>query len=161
MKKIDQLKMTAFVRLFTLLKLPLLNWIQPSVIELNDKIAILKVPLGRRTRNHLRTMYFGALAMGGEGVVAVTAVDEIRKSGQKVDFVFKEFHAKFLQRAEGDVHFVCREPVAVRELISKAIVSGVRETQDFRSYAIVPDQSADTVVAEFTVSLSVKLRRPK
>lgn len=158
MKKVDQIKMNLFVRLFTFLKLPLLNWIKPSILELNDEMAILKVPLCRRTKNHLGTMYFGALSMGGEGVVATTAVDEIRKSGARIDFVFKEFHAQFLKRAEGDVHFICEEPRQVRELIKKSISSKERETQEFRSYAIVPSKSPTEIVAEFRVSLSVKFR---
>lgn len=161
MNKLDQLKMTAFVRLFTFLKLPLLNWVRPSIIELNDEIAILKIPLGRRTKNHLGTMYFGALSMGGEGVVAATAVDEIRKSKKRIDFVFKEFHAEFLKRAEGDVHFICEEPTRVRELVLKAVESKERETEVFRSYAIVPAKSPSEIVAEFKVALSLKYRPSK
>jgi len=158
LKKIDQLKMTAFVRLFTFLKLPLLNWIKPSVIELGDERSILKVPLSRRTKNHLGTMYFGALSMGGEGVVATAAVDEIRKSKLRIDFVFKEFHATFLKRAEGDVHFICEQTRDVRALIQKAIASKERETEVFRSYAVVPSKDPNEIVAEFKVSLSVKKR---
>lgn len=158
MNRFEQIKMTTFIRLFTFLKLPLLNWIRPSILELNDEKVIFKVPLSRRTKNHLGTMYFGALSMGGEGVVATTAVDEIRKSKKRVDFVFTEFQAKFLRRAEGDVHFICEEPLRVRQLVTKAIESKTRETEKFHSYAVVPSINPKEIVAEFEVTLSLKYR---
>ena len=163
MKALDQLKMTAFLRFFSFLKIPLLAWVRPSVVEMNDQVTILKLPLGRRTQNHLKVMYFGALAMGAEAAVALGAVTEIQKSGAKVDFIFKDFQANFLKRADGDVHFICEETAQVKALIQKALKTGVRENQTFRSFALVPSQSATEVVAEFKVTMSVKARsaRPK
>ena len=37
-------------------------------------------------------MYFGALAMGAEAAIAIKAIEAIRESKQKVDFIFKDFH---------------------------------------------------------------------
>jgi acyl-coenzyme A thioesterase PaaI-like protein len=160
-KKIDQFKATAFLRLFSFVKIPLLGWIRPTVMEMDEQRTVLKIPLNRRTKNHLGVMYFGAIAMGAEAAVAIRAVQEIQKSGQRVDFLFKDFTANFIKRCEGDVHFVCEQGSEVRDVISKTIQTGQRETKTFRSYAIVPSQDPKEIVAEFTVTLSAKARLVK
>jgi len=153
----DVLKQTAFLRLYAFFKIPLLAWIQPVLQEVGTK-TVVKIPLSRRTKNHLGVMYFGALAMGAEAAVAINAVDTIRRSGKKVDFIFKDFHADFLKRADGDVLFICEEGQGVAALVEKTIQSGQRETETFHSYAIVPAKDPTIKVAEFKVSLSVKYR---
>ena len=61
---------------------------QPSIVEVSDDKCVLKIPLTRRTKNHLNVMYFGALGIGAEAAVAIKAVQLIEKSKQKIDFIF-------------------------------------------------------------------------
>jgi hypothetical protein len=151
-----KIKETLFLRSFTFAKLPLLWWISPSVLEISAENTVLKIPLTRRTKNHLNTMYFGALAMGGEAAVAVRTVFYARKRKVKISFVFKDFTANFLRRAEGDVYFISNEGRGVDELIDLAIQTGQRQEKKFSSYATVPSIDPAQKVAEFTVTLSVK-----
>ncbi len=103
-------------------------------------------------------MYFGALAMGAELVVALRAVHTIYLSKRKVDFVFKDFNIEFHKRAEGNVHFVCEQGQDVKALVDRAIESKNRETQTFSGYALVPEKSIEEKIASFRVTLSVKLK---
>jgi hypothetical protein len=155
---IQQIKDTVFVRLFAFLKIPLLWWVRPRMIENSNSRVVLMIPLFRRTKNHLGSMYFGALAMGAEAAVAITAIQEIQKSKMKIDFIFKAFSAEFLKRADGDVHFICENVESVAALVAKAAATGERETQEFTSYAIVPSNDTSVKVAEFKVTLSLKKR---
>ncbi len=157
----DNLKATAFLRIFTFLKLPLIWWVQPSVMELGPDRTVIKIPLSRKTKNHLNVMYFGALAIGGELCVAFKAVEIIQRRKLKVDFLFKDFQAQFLKRAEGDVYFVCEQGQGVEELIDLCINTKQRETKLFHSYAIVPSKSMTEKVAEFQLHLSVKQKTKK
>ena len=159
MNTFERIKSTALIRLYAFLKIPLLWWVNPSIIENNDQKTILKIPLSRKTQNHLKVMYFGALAMGAEAAVAIKAIQTIQKSGKKVDFIFKDFNANFLKRAEGDVYFTCEQGPQVQALVEKCIASGERETETFKSFATVPAISETEPVAEFQISLSVKMRR--
>lgn len=154
-----QIKTTAMVRLYTFLKIPLLCMVRPTILENNSEKTILKIPLMRRTKNHLGVMYFGVLAMGAEAAVALKAIQAIQESGKRVDYIFKNFKADFLRRAEGDVHFICEQGPAVQALVQKCISSGERETQTFNSIALVPSKDATNPVAEFEVTLSVKMRK--
>ncbi len=106
-------------------------------------------------------MYFGALAIGSELVVALKAVQAIHASGRKVDFVFKDFKIDFLKRAEGDVHFICDSGVGVEDLVKKTIQTGERETQTFSGYAVVPSKDPQEKIVTFEVTLSVKLKQKK
>lgn len=156
-----RLRNTAFLRLFTFWNIPLIWWIRPTVLEMGTSRTVIEIKLQRRTRNHLKSMYFGAIAIGSELVVATKAVQAIHESKRKVDFVFKDFKIDFLKRAEGDVHFICDSGAAVTQLVQKAIASGERETQTFQGYAIVPSKDPQEKIVTFDVTLSLKLRRAK
>ncbi|MBX2987499.1 MAG: DUF4442 domain-containing protein [Bdellovibrionaceae bacterium] len=154
---LKNLKMTAIVNGISLLKLPLLAFTAPSVVALTDRQSIVRVRLGWRTRNHLGVMYFGALAMGAELSIALKAVESIQASGQRIDFLFKDFQARFLKRADGHVHFVCDEADGVAALIEKACGTQERLEAKFKGFAIVPDKGADPVMT-YELTLSVKNR---
>lgn len=154
----QRLKNTAFLRAFTFLKIPLIWALSPSVIELGSDRTVVQIKLRRKTKNHLGSMYFGAIAIGSELVVALKAVHAIHLSGKKIDFVFKDFQIEFHKRAEGNVHFICDQGTQVKNLVEKAIESRQRETQTFEGYAVVPSISQTEKVATFKVTLSVKSR---
>ena len=147
---------TLMLRAFVFTRIPLLWWIRPTLVELSEENTIFSIPLDRRTRNHLNSMYFGALAMGGEAAVAVRVVFSARDKKQNISFVFKDFKANFLKRAEADVHFICNQGKEVDALIDLAVSTGQRQEQTFTSYAIVPSKNPDERIAEFVVTLSMK-----
>lgn len=140
-----------------LLKIPLLAFVWPEVLEVSEERSQLFIPCSYRTKNHLNVMYFGALCMGAEAVIALHVVDEIRKEG-RIDFLFKDFKAQFLKRAESDVIFICDQGLMVRELIKKARETKERQTQTFESYALTPSKTRNEKIAEFSVTLSAKQR---
>lgn len=148
--------MTALINGFSLLKLPLLAFIFPEFKEFTDEKCVVRVRLGYRTKNHLRVMYFGALAMGAELSIAASAVDAIQKSGKRIDFIFKDFNAQFLKRADGHVLFVCDQAQDVRDLIDQAIAKQDRLEKTFSGFAHVEGKSEKVMTYQLT--LSVKSR---
>ena len=106
-------------------------------------------------------MYFGALAVGSELCIAMLAVKQIQASGERIDFLFKDYKANFLKRAEGDVHFICDEAQVVVDQINEAKTSEERINRTMKAYAIVPSVSQTERVAEFELTLSVKRRVKK
>lgn len=142
-------------------KIPLIGFCSPRVLEADGEKTVLKVPLNWRTKNHLGAMYFGALAIGAELCIAMLAVKKIQESGQRIDFLFKDFKADFLKRAEGDVHFICEQAQTVIEQIESAKHSEERINRTMTAYAIVPSVSMTEKVATFELTLSVKRRVKK
>ena len=149
------LKATLLLRAFGFLKIPLLFFLRPRVVEVTEERCVVRIPLGRRSKNHLGSMYFGALCAGADCAGGLMAMQHIRRTGNKVKLVFKDFRADFLKRAEGDVHFTCDSGSAVRELVERAIASGVRQEMPVPIVATVPSLSSEPV-ARFALTLSLK-----
>ena len=89
------------------------------------------------------------------------AVKKIQESGLKIDFLFKDYKADFLKRAEGDVHFICEQAQVVVDQINEAKTSSERINRTMTAYAIVPSVSATEKIATFELTLSVKNRQLK
>ena len=149
-------KETLSLRLFGLAKIPLLFLASPSVVGLTKKDCEIKIPLNWLTRNHLKSMYFGALAMGADCAGGLIAMDAIRKSGKKVSLIFKDFQAQFLKRAEGDVHFLCHDGEAIRKQVQETILTKKRTNRSITITAITPKDSGAEPVAKFVLTLSLK-----
>lgn len=158
--RLERLKLTAGINAYSAFNLPLLAFITPRVVALDDHRAEVRVRLDRRTQNHLKVMYFGALAMGAELSIALKALQAIPRSGKKIDFIFQDFHAEFLKRADGHVHFVCDEAAGVQDLINRAAASPDRLVQTFSGFAYVPKNGTDPVM-RYKLGLSVKNRSLK
>lgn len=156
---LQTLKLTALVNGLSLFKIPLLAFISPRVLVASERQTVVRVGLDWRTRNHLGVMYFGSLAMGAELSIALKAVEKIQQSGQRIDFLFKNFKCDFLKRADGDVHFVCDEADKVANLIQRALESEERLESTFEGRAFVPSKGEDPVMT-YSLTLSVK-RRPQ
>ena len=148
-------KLTWMIRLFGLTKVAMIAYCRPSVILLNESTLEIKIPLNRRTRNHIKSMYFGALSVGADITGGFLALPSIQKSKRKIVLVFKDFNAKFLKRAESDVHFICKAGKAVKELVDLAIKTQERQNYKLNIIATTPKIS-DDIVAEFELTLSIK-----
>ena len=84
------------------------------------------------------------------------AVDKNKSSKKKIIPIFKDFHADFLKRAEGDVHFKCNDGIKIKELISKVVSTGNRHSMPVNVVAYVPEKNGDTPVETFILTLSLK-----
>lgn len=155
---LDNLRHTAYLRAFSWWKIPLIAWLRPSVEELSDTRCVLRFPMGRRSRNHLNSMYFGVLCVGADCAGGIIAMRTIQARGNQVAFVFKDFQARFLKRAEGDVLFTCEQGEALRELVLRAEASEERVEETVHVVATTPDQLGDEPIAEFVLTISLKRR---
>ena len=109
-KLITEKKRETFsLRWFGLTKIPLLFYVGVSVVEISPERMVVRIPLRRRTRNHLGSMYFGALCIGADVAPGAYAMYLIRQQPVRISMVFKDFQAEFLKRAEGDVNFTCNQ----------------------------------------------------
>jgi len=148
-------KTTRLIQLFGITKVPMIWYCRPKVIEHTDEKIEIKIPLKRKTKNHLGSMYFGVLAVGADITGVFLAMDPIQESGRKINLIFKDFKADFLKRPEGDVHFTCNDGPAVKELVDRVSKSSDRHNFKLSIEATVPSISSE-VVAKFELTLSLK-----
>ena len=153
----ERFKQTWGLRLFGWWKIPLLASVRPTVVELSETRCVVRLPLRRWSRNHLGSMYFGALAIGADCAGGLLAMAAIRRAGGGVGLVVKAFRADFLKRPEADVYFICNAGAAIQDQVARALASGERITEPMAIQAAVlaPDGTYEPV-AEFVLELSLK-----
>lgn len=152
-------KDTLLLRAFAFTKIPLLYWVGPRVISLSDESCAVEIPFQRRNKNHLGSMYFGTLCIGADvagGLIADRCLRRVKRG--KGSLIFKDFEAKFLKRAEGNTVFTCADGAAIAEAVRRAEESLERTELPVRVVATVPSKMGDTPVAEFVLTLSLKVR---
>jgi acyl-coenzyme A thioesterase PaaI-like protein len=155
------LKDTIFLRAFSFAKIPLLYASGISVVECDSDVCVMRLPFRRMNKNHLGSMYFGALCIGADaagGFIAAKLLREL-KGGAKGTLIFKDFQAKFLKRPEGDTWFTCRDGARIAEAIETSRMSGQRVDLPVQVVATVPSKFGTEPVAEFVLTLSLKVKQ--
>jgi acyl-coenzyme A thioesterase PaaI-like protein len=151
----ESTRQTFSLRWIGLTKIPLLFYVGVSVAEISRERMVVRIPLRRRTRNHLGSMYFGVLCAGADCAAGAFAMYLIKQQAENISLIFKDFEAVFLKRAEGDVDFCCSQGTEIAELVAQAAASGERVERQFEVVATVPSLS-DEPVARFKLTLSLK-----
>jgi acyl-coenzyme A thioesterase PaaI-like protein len=148
-------KMRWMLFLLGVFKIPMVGFLRPKLIFLDENKVKVQIKLKRRSKNHLSSMYFGALAIGADiaGGIHVFYFSELENS--KVSFAFKGMKADFIKRAESDVCFECNEGHLVRNAINQSKESGERVNQVIHVNAT--DSNAE-LVATFEMIVSVKCK---
>ena len=159
MTKLERLRATLALRLWSFRKIRLISYVRPTVVELTDERCEIRIPLSWRTRNHLRSMYFGALCTGADAAAAVIGLRAVERQREKFSILFKDVRGEFFKRAEGDTHFVCEQGSEILALLDRARTSGERESLPVHIVATVPKLLGAEPVARFTLTLSARRKR--
>ena len=152
----ERAKATFMLRSFGLTSIPLLYFVRPVVMLIDADKIVVKIPLRRRNRNHLNSMYFGALCIGADCSGGLLAMKCIKERSEKIALVFKDFTADFLKRAEGDTFFICEQGREISALVARVAHSSERREMTVRVIATVPSKCGDEPVATFAMTLSLK-----
>lgn len=155
MEKTSLSKMQWMIFLLGFIKIPLLGYVRPKLLEITDESVAVKIRLRRRTKNHLNSMYFGALAVGADVAGGVHAFYFARKYGKQVSFAFKSMEAQFLKRAESDIVFRCVEGKSIENAVIQSIETGERINLKVNVVALNAQEEA---VATFVMEISVKVK---
>lgn len=142
--------------MFGLFKIPLIGFVRPRLLEITDTRMVIKIPLRRRTRNHLGSMYFGALAIGADLAGAFQAFQVAEQMKRNVSIAFKNFEADFIKRPETDVYFIAEDGLMIQAMVDDSIKTGERVTKNVTITAVTGYPQNPETVAEFVLGLSVK-----
>ncbi|WP_373047337.1 PaaI family thioesterase [Vulgatibacter sp.] len=98
--------------------IPLTSGMGMKVLELSDRRAVSSLPLKRRTRNHVGSIYFGAQMTQAEITMGLLLFRHFPPGpwGMLVKRVEADFHAK----AKGTLRAVCEPPAEVLAALDEA-----------------------------------------
>ena len=154
-KEISLRKMQWLLFLLSRFKIPMIGYVRPKLLLLNDTDVELKIKLRRRSRNHLNSMYFGALAIGADVAAGIHTFYFAERMNKKVSFAFKGIKGDFLKRAESDVTFKCNQGQLIRETIEKSDREQVRVNENVLVEAF---DDTNEIVATFEMLVSVRVK---
>ena len=130
----------------------MIAYCRPKILDINNNLSKIEIPLKRRTRNHLGSMYFGALSVGADFSGGLIVLNILRKHNSKAKLIFKDFKANFLKRATSDVLFVCRAPKEVE----KAVLENLENKNRINFELNIEGFCHEELVASFTLTTSIK-----
>lgn len=148
-------KMQRNLWLFGLFKIPMIAYCRPRITVWNEDEVIIRIKRSRRTNNHLKSMYFGALMVGADLAAGMHAFAHSASGGNKISLAFKSCRANFLQRPETDVYFEAKAGAIVRGMIARS-----KQTKE-RVNAVVLVRMYDenrVEVAQAEMELSIKVK---
>lgn len=156
MEEMQQLK-KARKQLFLLglFKIPMVGYVRPRLETLNQERAVINIKLRRRTRNHLNSMYFGAMSIGADLAAGLHTYYFAGENQKRMSFVFKSVNAEFVRRAESQVSFISEDGVKIRKAIEVALAS--KERVNANVSVVAKDTEGETV-AIFEMVISVKFK---
>jgi len=146
-----------FLWRFGILNVPLIGYLNPSLLLLTDKEIVIKLKLNRRSKNHLNSMYFGALAVGADLASGLHGFYHAKAANLKISLAFKSFKAEFLKRPESDVYFVSTMGEKVKEMMISSQETGKRINKPIEVIAYTNYPENKEIVATFILELSLKV----
>ena len=152
----EKMKNQLFLNSWSFLNVPMIFWLRPKIIDASSNRTEVLIPLARKTKNHLGSMYFGALCAGADIAGGVLAMRLIQESGKNISLAFKDFKATYHKLALGDVLFVSEDGPMIKELLAEVLQSNDRKNKTVHVKAYCPEIDPSEVVAEFELTLSLR-----
>lgn len=153
-------KANFYLNYFGFLKVPLIWYCRPQILSLNERSVEIRIPLKRRNKNHLNSMYFGVLAVGADVAGGFMAMHKAQRRGKPISLAFKGVNAEFFKRPEADVHFHCDDGELIDSMLDETIATGQRINKAVKIIATCPSQHGNDPMAEFWLTLSLKCVKP-
>jgi acyl-coenzyme A thioesterase PaaI-like protein len=150
-----------FLTLFAWRYIPLIGFCSPKIIRMDEKTVEVTMPHKWRTKNHLGSIYFGALAIGADLAGAFLVFTKAKARGVNANFAFKDVEGKFLKRPEGRVHFTSHDGDVIDQMLDESIATGERINRPVSVVVTCPEKNGDDVMASFTLTLSIKAKAKK
>ena len=147
-------KMRWLLFLLGFMKIPMIRYTKPKLLAIDDNTVRVKIKLRRRTKNHLSSMYFGALSVGADIAGGIQVFYFSKKMDRKVSFAFKGMNAQFLKRAESDIVFESNEGQKIQKAMEKSLIEGSRIND---SIMVEAKNDAGEIVATFEMIVSVRV----
>lgn len=139
-------------------KIPMIHFVRPRLVQVNADELTIKIPFRRRTKNHLNSMYFGALAIGADLAAGYHVYCLAEQKEISISLAFKSTQAQFLKRPESDVYFHSNSGAEISEHIQRALDTNERINFHVNVRA---KNTIEEEVALFDMEVSIRAKTKK
>lgn len=141
--------------LFGWFKIPMIAFCRPKIVTWNEETVVIRIRRSRRTNNHLKSMYLGALMVGADLAAGLHAFAFSVSDKKKISLAFKSCNAQFIKRPETDVFFEAKAGAIVREMIDRSQKSQERVNEII---SVTIHDTHGELVASVDMELSLKVK---
>ena len=134
--------------------IPMLGFVRPHLLQLDNEIVMVSIRMRRRTRNHLKSMYFGALAVGADVTAGLHAFYFADQQGVRPSFVFRSMKATFHRRATETVYFTSHEGSKVEAIVRQAMETAERV---HGTVTVEAHSASGEHIASFEMEISIRI----
>jgi len=135
-------------------KIPMINYVRPKLISCSDNEMCIRIPYRRRTKNHLNSMYFGAMNVGADLAAGLFVFYHSERIKKKVSLAFKSAKGEFIKRPESHVDFICDKGVLIQTKMEEAINTNARTNF---SLPVEARNTEGELVALFEMVVSIRM----
>jgi len=143
------------IRLFTLLKLPLVYFSGVRVVRIEENSVEVRVRHRWINQNPFRSMFWAVQGMAAELASGVLLMRKVNDHDMPISMLLIETKASFSKKAKGKITFNCNEGESAHNLVEKAIVTKQGQSQWFVCVGV--DESGDEV-SRFNFHWSVRCK---
>ena len=147
-----------YLILFGLTKIPIVAFVAPRILEYSENHILLRIKLNRRTRNHLKSVYIGALTVGADISSGFLAFMKTKSSDKKISLIFKSMKAEFIKRPMGHTYFLCENGKTIDDMIFKSSETGERQNEVSVIKVYTDYYNEKELVAIFELEVSIKVK---
>ncbi len=142
----ESLRTKALFRL-GLMRVPMMGYIRPRLVELSANKVVVRVDLSRRTRNMYTSMFLGAFTVAADCVAGVFPVKFMLETGHRVPPIVKTSSAEYYKRLNSYAHFTCTQGDELTRLCKQAVATGQRLEASIDVLGTAPQEFGDEPVA--------------
>lgn len=153
---ISKSKAQRLLWLFGLFKIPMIGFVSPKIVQLDNEKIVIRIGHKRRSINHLGSIYLGALVIGADLAAGFHAFAMGKELNKNISIVFKNIRGDFHSRPMSDVYFVGSDGLKIKSMIESSIKTGERYTEDILISVYTKYPEDPEHIADFTLGLSVK-----
>lgn len=151
-------KVNRYLYWFGFLKIPMVFYVAPKAVEVSENHILLRIKLRRRTKNHLKSMYVGALVIGADIASGFLAFLKTQNSTKSISLIFKSLNAEFIKRPMSSCYFLCENGEQINGMIERSAQTGERMNEISEVKIYTDYYGEKELVAVIKMEVSIKVR---
>lgn len=142
-------------KLFLWSKLPAAAFMGCRIDRFEATEAAVSLPMGWRSQNPFRSIYFAAQCAAAELSTGLLALYHTTDSGKPVSMLVANMSGEFIKKATSRTEFTCIEGNKIAAAVQRAIETGEGQTVAVES---VGKQASGEIVARFSFTWTFKTK---
>lgn len=135
---------------------PMMRYVRPRLVELTSDRATVRINVSRRSENHVKSLFLGALTAGGDCVAGLFPMKYMFETGHRTAPIVKSVSSEYYKKVKTYAHFTCTQGKELYEICNAAVASGERQEVTVHVNVTAPAEYGDEVVARISQVMSVK-----